>query len=196
MTERVAVFIDYQNCFAGARGCFHAAPPAPWEGQFDPRALAERVVARRRRPSLLAGVRVYRGLPDRLHDPRAYAANQRQAAAWRSRDVDVIQLPLRYPPRWPAERAQEKGVDVALAIDFVAWALDGRYDVGVLFSTDTDLVPALRLVASRGRHVEVAAWWTPRVRARLHTSGALPWCHQLRQDDYLAVHDPRDYRKS
>jgi NYN domain len=57
--------------------------------------------------------------------------------------VTVVQRPLRYPKAWPAEKAQEKGVDVALAVDFVVMAVTRVYDVGILVSTDTDLVPAL-----------------------------------------------------
>jgi hypothetical protein len=44
-------------------------------------------------------------------------------------------------------REEEKGIDVALAIDFVTMAVRGEYDVGVIMSTDTDLKPALEAVA-------------------------------------------------
>lgn len=190
------MFIDYQNVFGGARRCFHDVPRAPWDGQFDPLRVAERVVSRRRRPSVLSEVRVYRGVPHKQREPRTFAANQRQTAAWEADGVHVLHRPLRYPPGWPAEPAQEKGIDVALAIDFVRLAFLDRYDVGVLFSTDTDLLPALEVAQSLGVHVEVAAWWDVRSRARLHLGEALPWCHRLRRDDYLAVHDATDYRKS
>ena len=36
---------------------------------------------------------------------------------------------------------------MALALDFVAMAMRGEYEVGILMSTDTDLKPALELVA-------------------------------------------------
>ena len=63
-----------------------------------------------------------------------------------------------------ATPAQEKGIDVALAIDFVRLAITGAYDVGVMMSTDTDLVPALRFVYDYNPGViyaNVAAWGVP-----------------------------------
>jgi uncharacterized LabA/DUF88 family protein len=67
----------------------------------------------------------------------------RQCAAWESKGAIVIARALRYPAGWPETKPQQKGVDVALAIDFVTMAIDGQYDVGVIASTDTDLKPAL-----------------------------------------------------
>jgi uncharacterized LabA/DUF88 family protein len=58
----------------------------------------------------------------------------------------LVTRPLRYPGQ-AGEKPQEKGIDVALALDFVAMAMRGEYEVGILMSTDTDLKPALELVA-------------------------------------------------
>ena len=72
----------------------------------------------------------------------------------------MITRALRYPPDWSAALAQEKGVDVALAVDFVKLAIEGEYDVGVMMSTDNDLLPALEVVRryAPGRiHVAVSA---------------------------------------
>ena len=75
--------------------------------------------------------------------------------------MQVITRALRYPQTWPTDPAEEKGIDVALAIDFVRFAIYGAYDVGVIMSTDSDLQPALEFV--RGHNpgqlcVAVAAW--------------------------------------
>ena len=78
----------------------------------------------------------------------------------------MITQGLRYPPTWPTDPAQEKGIDVALAIDFVRLAITGAYDVGVMMSTDTDLLPALRFVYDHDLgviHAAVAAWGIPRI---------------------------------
>ena len=64
--------------------------------------------------------------------------------------MKVIQRTLRYPSDWPSRKAQEKGIDVALAVDFVMMAVAEEYDVGVLMSTDTDLKPALEAVVALG----------------------------------------------
>jgi uncharacterized LabA/DUF88 family protein len=159
------------------------------------------IVGRRRRASTLLGVHVYRGLPDATREPQSHAANQRQTAAWvRNPAVTVIRRPLRYPFDWPQQRAQEKGVDVALGIDFVRLAVRGVYDVGVLMSTDTDLIPALEAaleIKTSGVHIEVAAWSGRGANRRLSLPGTnLPWCHQIERAGYDKVRDIRDYNKA
>lgn len=108
--------------------------------------------------------------------------------------VTVVRHPVRYPPTWPKEPAQEKGIDVALAADFIELALDQEYDVGIVFSSDTDLVPILSKVVNRKlARVEVAAWTGA---PRLQFPGTLlPWCHRLTRPDYLSVADPTDYTR-
>ena len=126
--DRVCVFFDYQNTFGQARRLFHEGPYGPTAGQFNPLELARLIVARRRRSSVLQQVRVYRGLPDATRQPAPYAANERQTASWvRSPQVEVIRRPLRYPGNWPKQPAEEKGVDVALGIDFVRLAVRGAH---------------------------------------------------------------------
>ncbi|WP_035921270.1 NYN domain-containing protein [Frankia sp. QA3] len=103
----------------------------------------------------------------------------------------VIRRQLRYPKAWTAKPAREKGIDVALAVDFVRLACEEAYDVGVLFSRDTDLVPALETVRDLGAHVEVASWkGTSRLR---FPDSQLPWCHYLDADDHAACLDHTDY---
>jgi uncharacterized LabA/DUF88 family protein len=199
-TERVIVFIDWQNVYKGARDAFHQGQGPRLLGNVEPLRLARRLIAltpgRRRE---LVGVRVYRGQPDPTRDPKGYAANRRQRDAWRRDGVTVVQRPLRYPKAWPAEKAQEKGVDVALAVDFVMLAVTGAYDVGILCSTDTDLKPALEAVVALGRnqqpHCEVAAWASSQAVPRLRISGARLWCHYLEVGDYRGIVDPSDYTK-
>jgi hypothetical protein len=68
----------------------------------------------------------------------------------------VHDRPLRYPP----PKGREKGVDVQLAVDFVRLALDDEYDLAIVASADSDLVPALEFVRSRfaERVIEAIAW--------------------------------------
>ena len=108
----------------------------------------------------------------------------------------MITRQLRYPQTWPNSPAQEKGIDVALAIDFVRLAIDGDYDAGVIMSTDSDLQPALEFVRGHnpGRlHVVVAAWGIQGTDQRLRLPGANLWCHWLSQADYKAVADHTSY---
>jgi uncharacterized LabA/DUF88 family protein len=99
-----------------------------------------------RRPRTLEKVNVYKGRPSEKHQRQAYAAFRRQEAAWKAElpgVIDVIARTLRYPEDWPASRAEEKGIDVALAVDLLYHAYRRDYDIAVVASTDTDLVPAL-----------------------------------------------------
>ena len=73
--------------------------------------------------------------------------------------MEVNYRTLRYPASWPQGRAQEKGIDVLMALDPVQKAQAGSFDVLVLASHDTDLEPALELASRAGRTtIETAGW--------------------------------------
>ena len=196
--DRVTLFVDAQNCYFGARenfgGGFHT------NGQFDPIALGE-LICSRPPPGCertLHEVRIYTGRPESTKQPKTYGAHMRQCAHWERGGAIVIARTLRYPRDWPVFRAEEKGVDVALAIDFVTGAVDGTYDVGVIFSTDTDLRPALEWVMRRYDpypRPEAAAWRGQRARQRLQVrvKDRRSWCHMLDREVYDAVADETDY---
>jgi hypothetical protein len=89
-------------------------------------------------------------------------------------------------------------VDVALAVDFVALAIDDVYDVGIIASTDTDLRPALEFVLRKfpnQRDVEVASWWSEKRKVNLTVPGVFIWCHRLYRQDYDAVADLTNYTR-
>ena len=89
-------------------------------------------------------------------------------------------------------------MDIALAIDFVTMAIQQEYDIGVIMSTDTDLLPALEFVKGRPEvpQVAVAAWGNVgRRRYRLTLPGSNLWCHWLDRDDYDAVADLTSYAR-
>ena len=199
MPLRLALFIDAQNAYRRVRACFFPNPQSGKDGQFSPMDLGH-LIAGRGGPGgaacTLEAVRVYSGRPNSSKDPRTYAAHRKQTGRWVSDGATVITRELRYPPSWPQESAQEKGIDVALAIDFVRLAIDGAYDVGVIMSTDSDLQPALEFVRGHdpGRlHVAVAAWGAQGQDQRLRLPGASPWCHWLSRADYDAIADLTNY---
>ena len=105
--------------------------------------------------------------------------------------LTAITRPINYgDPSAP----REKGIDVRLAIDFVMMAMRDEYDVGIIFSGDTDLLPALEAVIElKGRgSVEVAAWvpgGSGHARP-LKVKGEDVWCHFLDRADYGRLHDP------
>jgi uncharacterized LabA/DUF88 family protein len=47
----------------------------------------------------------------------------------------------------------EKGVDVRLAVDIVTMAQAKKYDIGIIISSDTDLIPAIQAAQSSKRQI-------------------------------------------
>jgi uncharacterized LabA/DUF88 family protein len=187
VTERVAVFIDFQNAhlvgqrlFGGGQELYRCVP--------DPAGLADLIASRRRRPSTAAAIRVYRGRPDPNHQPTVTASNDAQASAWtRDQRVQVIRRQLNYRD-WPQLRPQEKGIDVAIAVDLMHLAFRRQYDALVLFSSDTDLLPALEaIVQLRLGHVEVACWAGFKPLRFPGSNPPRPWCHSLSKTDWQAL---------
>ena len=112
--------------------------------------------------------------------------------------MTVISRDLRYPRDWPRRAAQEKGIDVALAVDFVMMVARSECDVGILFSSDTDLAPALEAVLALRPGdppaCEVAAWAAPSGRPQsLSVRGTRLRRHLLSEADFRAVADVTDY---
>jgi hypothetical protein len=121
----------------------------------------------------------------------------RQTAAWKSAGVTVITRDLRYPHDWPKARPEEKGIDVALAIDAVMMAVRGELDVAIIASTDTDQRPVLEAfhgLPSEPRPViETATWQTATFQKKLQVPGLHVWSHRLDDVAYRQVRDTRDY---
>lgn len=196
--DRVAVFLDYQNVHLTAHGLFMTFGTPVHVALVHPLRVAKRVVAKRRAASELTSVRVFRGRPNPGHQPVPAAANEAQTAAWERQDgrVRVIRRDLNYRG-WPEHPPREKGVDVALAIALVESAMLGEYDVAIVFSGDTDLIPAVEMAFRRtAATIEIAAWtgakplWFPREMA---AGRRLPWCHFLGSSDFEAVRDRDTY---
>jgi hypothetical protein len=103
--RRVAVFIDYQNCYGCARAAFHTNTDPGWCGHFSPRRLANLLASKGTSPYELTFVGVYAGLPDSTKDPRTYGARRKQMAGWEKEIVTVRARPLRYPHDWPNAKA-------------------------------------------------------------------------------------------
>lgn len=193
---RLTLFIDAQNFYRGARRAFSPYSPNYVDGQIKPMELGKLICQRNKFNVQLSEVRVYTGRPEATKEPKTYAAHMKQCASWERDGVIVIYRTLRYPQDWPTSNAVEKGIDVALAIDFVALAIDKQYDVGVIASTDTDIIPALEYVyhkCSNGCRVEVTAWTSANTSSRLSVKGGNVWCHWLTRADYDNVADPTDY---
>lgn len=200
LDPRVCVVIDYQNIHLTARDLF--APPGlpAHECLIHPLWFAEQVIAVRatrqrdetQQRAVRTAVRVFRGSPSNAHDPYVYAISQRQRSEWtRDKRVDVVYRTLRYPRDWPHKPAQEKGVDVLVALKVVRAALDPRFDVVILASHDTDLEPALEIAVGDDRaKIETAGWHGARV---LRPSGTRLWHTALAEADMDKTRDQFNY---
>jgi uncharacterized LabA/DUF88 family protein len=199
--QRVVVFIDYQNVLNAARGAFCARPYSAHDGQIDPMQYGQLLLSKQplgtSAPRRLQEVRVYRGRPDPRKEPQTYAAHMRQCAQWERSGATVVARPLRYPRNWPREKAEEKGIDVQIAIDMVMGAVNRRLDVAILASTDTDQRPVLEAFHSMPLAdppiVEVATWRSATYSQKLQVQGLHVWSHFLENHEYRRVRDRRDY---
>ncbi len=193
--KRAILFVDVMNVYKSAREAFFSHSDPHPHGQFDPVKLGALVIQRTpvgwddRNSRQLIGVRTYQGSPAQSQDKKGYSADRRHRAAWERRGITVVSRPLTY--RY-GEPTREKGIDVALAVDFVTMAVDGKYDLGILASADTDLLPAIEYVVGMGLHVETVAWWMNPMRGLTLPDGRV-WCHRLGQDAYRQVEDSTDY---
>ena len=193
---RTAVFIDYQNVYHAARRAFHSLDDPASFGQIAPRKLTELLCRKELRgeattEAQLEQVRVYRGMP-RAGD-RNYSPARRQVAAWQADQVIVVTRPLQGPRNAP----REKGIDISLALDFYEAARSDRFDLGILFSVDSDFEPLIEKLRRSDRRfsmaVETAAWWAPpRQVLQLGGRSGIP-CHLLTESEYALVRDRRNY---
>lgn len=198
MSDRVAVFIDYENVHRTGHSLYTTYGTPLYRTVVDPVKIAERIVTRRRFASSLVDVHVFRGRPLPQFQPEARSANDQLANAWEADGAHVVRRDLKYviaaDGTW---RAEEKGIDVALAIGAIESAMDGEFDVAILFSNDTDQLPTLELMFNKlSPKVEIACWtgakplWFPDM-LRANPSRKLPYCHFLSEADFVDCHDNR-----
>lgn len=206
------VFVDGQNVYKCCSEIFR-------HPYCHPLLLARHLAGGRR----LAGVRYYSGIHDPRVNPELNARIQRRHDLIRRSGVTVIPRMLRYRWEWglnavhqrelpdarahegeerqvtvsPYQRAREKGIDVALALDVVDLAQKNYMDVAILVSGDTDLSEVARVVHDVTR---TSPTGRVSVEAAVITSGRRPivlshydYTHQVRGEDFGPIRDDFDY---
>lgn len=198
--------MDWQNVYRLAREAFRLQREPGRRGVFDPLALAQHLAAGNRRGlgGTLTRVEIHRGLPDANRNPKGHGAVRAQERAWLAQAPEIMNVRLR-PVRVNPEtgRDEEKGVDVALACSAVEQVLTDTCEIAIIFSHDTDLLPAVETICRlRGPdRVETASWHTDMFRKRIPPAKQ-PWGkpfgvvnHTLKVEVFDRVETPIDYAR-
>ncbi len=124
------MFVDYQNLHMSAHEQFARFHEPVYQSLVHPAKFADRVAAVWASESgetlVVDEIHVFRGLPDPRKQGTLNSKVSRHHSTWkRDGRVQIHTRPLRYPREWPDEKAQEKGIDVMLALGIVRCAIAG-----------------------------------------------------------------------
>ena len=199
--KRAFAFFDGQNLFHAARHAFGHRHP-----NFDPPCLAAEIC--KARGWRLDRVHFHTGVPKRKDRPewhdfwmRKLAATGRRGVAvrWRPLQMRSERVTLASGESIQVRVAQEKGIDVRIAVDVVRFAIEGCYDVGLIFSQDQDLgevaADIRAIAASQNRWIKLASAYPeppPGSRGRgIDRTDWIPFAKTL----YDRCLDPIDHRR-
>lgn len=200
LVKRAIAFFDGQNLFHAVRAAFGYTFP-----NYDVKALAQSIC--KDRSWRLEQVRFYTGVPDPTDNAFWSGFWASKLLAMSRQGIWTFSRPLRY--RNQAVKlpdgtthaflaAEEKGIDVRIALDVIRMAHRQEYEVALVFSQDQDLseVAAEVRVISReqSRWIKIATAFpvSLAVRNRRGVNGT-DWI-KIDRAAYDACIDTRDYR--
>jgi uncharacterized LabA/DUF88 family protein len=196
VVDRVAVFFDYENVHRTGHQMFATGEVPLYRTVVNPIEIAERLVERRKFASELVAIYVFRGRPAPTLQPKPASANDIQAASWSADPrVRLVRRDLKYERSGGKFVAREKGIDVALAVALVETAMLWEYDAAIVFSGDTDLLPAIELAYRRTEpKIEIACWSSAKPLwfaegLNMTPQKWFPFCHFLSVQDFLECRD-------
>lgn len=198
--KRTIAFFDGQNLFHSVKSAFGYTYP-----NFDAGALAQSICAGR--GWQLDQVRFYTGVPDSTDDAMWNGFWAAKLLAMSRRGVWTFSRPLRYrnqTVKLPDGTlhaflaAEEKGVDVRIALDIIRLAHRRDYDVALVFSQDQDLsevAAEVRVISmEQARWIKMASAFPVSPAARNKRGiNSTDWI-RIDRAGYDACIDPRDYR--
>lgn len=200
--KRVISFIDGQNLFYAAKEAFGYSHP-----NYDVRALSDSLS--RKYGWYLAQVRFYTGIPDVADDADKNHFWSGKLALMGKQGIEIFSRPLRYrnrKVRLPDNTthsflaAEEKGIDVRIALDIIRLARLRQYDVALIFSQDQDLsevAEEIRILANeQNRWIKIVSAFpsSPASRNRRGINKT-DWI-KIDRAAYDACIDHRDYRQT
>ncbi len=150
MAERVAIFIDGGNLYRLLKE--HNLVP---KRHFDHEALAKHLLRRRKLVSQGYYVGIVRDFDGSEKSKKMVESQQKFLAGLESKGFYIERGRIVYD-----HNIREKGVDVKIAVDLVACAFEDKYDIAVLVSSDTDLIPAVKHVIGMKKTVEYVGFST------------------------------------
>jgi uncharacterized LabA/DUF88 family protein len=198
--KRTVAFVDGQNLFHSVREAFGYTYP-----NYDVVALARNVC--KQNGWQLDGVRFYTGVPDSTDNSfwHHFWTAKIRTMSWQK--VYVYSRPLRYrnnrvklPDGTETTflSAEEKGIDVRIALDIIRAAHHQEYDIALVFSQDQDLsevADEVRVIAhEQQRWIKMASAFP--------VSPTYPNRRGINKTDWITIDratyqaciDPRDYR--
>jgi uncharacterized LabA/DUF88 family protein len=209
---RVMVFVDGQNLYNACRRIFG-------HPLCHPHLLAEHLAGPRTRNRVACRFYTGRPNPNIPHEQRRVRNLDRRLNEMNRVGVTVIKRPLRYHWDWshqqplpepgpgvppqtvtlrPWQRPQEKGIDLAIALDVIEFALVDSLDVAIIVSLDRDLAEIpnalhnLRPVLNRPVRLE-AAVPVPPGRSAPKTLTGFAYTHQITEEVFELIRDDTDY---
>jgi len=198
--KRCYAFVDGQNLFNAAKDAFGYHFP-----NYDIFALVRGVCAVRAWD--LEAVYFYTGMPVYEKDKPRHTFWSRKFAVMGRQGVKIFKRNLRYRNKeiklsggasFHHEVAEEKGIDVRIAIDLIRFATKGLYDVALIFSQDQDLSEAAeevkRIAREERRWIAVASAFPVSTKCRNRRGIEKTDWVEIDRALYDACIDSRDYR--
>jgi uncharacterized LabA/DUF88 family protein len=199
--KRTYVFFDGQNLYYASKEAFGYRYPnyAPW-------LLAKTVC--QQQGWQLDKIFFYTGVPSASDNPFWNHFWTKKLAVMGTRGVSVYSRELRYRNKSiilpdGAETSiligQEKGIDIRIALDIISHALDGAFDVALVFSQDEDLSEVAddvrKISMNQSRWIKIASAFPISPTSR-NTRGInkTDWI-KINKDMYDSCIDKNDYRK-
>jgi uncharacterized LabA/DUF88 family protein len=145
--DRVAIYIDGSNFYHYLKGSGVALGTG---ARFDYRKFVELVTGDRECVTQLYYTGIFRNVDGTETSERLVCGQQKFLAKLQNDGFVIKRGRIMYDKGKP----REKGTDVKISLDMAMGAVDDLYDTAIIVSSDTDLIPALDLVSSRGRRVE------------------------------------------